>query len=127
MPNMIKSGLDWARDQLKANVATSIKIRRGALTSLVITAVKAGPEADQFDDAGAFVQRIRKIDWLIDPADYQLDGDLVLPADDDVIEEVNTDEEVLATYIVSSPNVGDPPWRYTDAERTMLRVHVAEE
>ena len=61
-------------------------------------------------------------------ADYVLDGDLTTPEDDDLFEELDEDEvEVVANYVVSSPNAGETPWRYTDAERSMLRVHVNED
>lgn len=130
--NMIKSGLNWARTQLKTNVASKIRITRSGIASSVLTAIKAGPEADQYDDAGAFISRVRQIDWLIDPADYVVGGSAVEPTDDDVIEEVTVDGSgnvtaVLATYAVSSPSQGENPWRYTDPERTMFRVHVAEQ
>lgn len=125
--NMVKSGLAWARTQLKTNVATSVKIRRGALTSATITAIKAGPEADQYDDAGAFVQRVRQLDWLIDPADYKLAGEVTFPEDDDLIDELDASGAVVATYAVSSPTPGENPWRYTDGERTWLRVHANED
>lgn len=103
-----------------------MKIRRDGIESAIITAIKAGPEADQYDDAGAFVARVRQTDWLFEPADYVIAGEIVEPKDDDLIDELDDDGAAIATYAVSSPNSGTTPWRYTDAERTLMRVHACE-
>lgn len=125
--NPLARSLSGLRSTLKRAAGSKIRIRRNGIESDVITAVKAGAAADQFDDAGAFVARVRQIDWLIDPADYVIAGEITLPIDDDLIDELDDDGEVIATYAVSSPAPGQNPWRYTDAERTMLRVHVNED
>lgn len=112
---------------LKNAAGCSVVIRRDGIESDAITAVKAGPEVDQVNDAGAFVTRVRQIDWLIVPADYVIAGEVTEPRDDDLIDELDDDGNTIATYAVSSPTTGEPPWRWTDPARTLMRVHVNEE
>lgn len=125
--NAFHRALTAVNATLKRASGTSVKISRDGIESDAITAVKAGPANDQYDDAGAFVQRVRQIDWLIAPADYVIAGEIAAPADDDLILELDSAGDLVATYVVSSPTPGENPWRYTDADRTLMRVHVNED
>ena len=131
--NMIRDGLAWLKDELKANAGTTIIIRRGELRSEPITAVPGRTADDQYEEAGHLVTRARRVAWLIDPADYTLAGDTLLPSDEHTIEQFDgepdewaEDDEPMRRFEVTSPVPGQPPWRFTDAGQTMLRVDTLE-
>lgn len=63
-------------------------------------------------------------DYLIVASELILDGDTVTPREGDRITQTLPEGDV--TFEVLPPNRGEPAWRYSDPQRTILRVHVKE-
>jgi hypothetical protein len=76
-------------------------------------------EFEQADEAG-LIHRVESQDFLVRAADLDLGAGPILPrAGDQVRETVGTS---VFVYEVNAPG-GQPPWRYSDAYRRVLRIH----
>ena len=76
-------------------------------------------EFEQADDAG-LIHRVESRDFLVRTAELDLGAGPILPrAGDQVRETVGTS---VFVYEVNAPG-GQPPWRYSDPYRRVLRIH----
>ena len=76
-------------------------------------------EFEQADDAG-LIHRVESRDFLVRTGDLDLGAGPILPrAGDQVRETVGTS---VFVYEVNAPG-GQPPWRYSDPYRRVLRIH----
>lgn len=118
MSDLLESGSDWLAGQLKAHAGREVVYRRGA-ESAAVTATIGRTEFETIDEHGA-VGKWEARDYLIHAADLLLGGAAVLPERGDRIEETQGNQTFV--YEVLAPS-NEPVWRYSDAYRTLLRVH----
>ena len=77
---------------------------------------------EQVDDVGGagLIHRVESRDFLVRTAELDLGAGPILPrAGDQVRETVGTS---VFVYEVNAPG-GQPPWRYSDPYRRVLRIH----
>lgn len=117
------NALTAARAALLATAGETITYRRGNAT-VPLTAVPAMSKYEQLDDAGQVVERTTAQDWLIDPATLELDDEPTQPLAGDQIDRTIGGE--IVTYAVTAPAPRVPPWSWSDATHTWLRVHTTE-
>lgn len=120
MADLLKTGAEWLAGQLKAHAGHAIEYRRGG-SSVALTAIHGRTLLKLSDDYGGVKMEHTDRDYLIASADLVLSGNPVLPQKGDVIAE----EEDGTTYVyeVLAPP-GEPPWRWSGADRVLMRVHV---
>ena len=131
--NMITDGLAWLKTELKAHAGTTIVIRRGELRSEPITAVPGQSTAEQYESEVHHSTQARRCAYLIDPADYVIADEAATPKETDrfdvYAESIDDWTEAavpVESYTVRSPVRGVPLWRWTDGERSMMRVECLE-
>lgn len=118
MADLLKTGAEWLRDRLKAHASRQVTYRRAA-ASVTLTATVGSSLLKVASGSYGEMQLVRTDrDYLIDAADLVLNDTVVEPAAGDQIDD-DTDGR---TYEVLAPR-GEPPWRYSDNRRTILRVH----
>lgn len=118
MTDLLAQGSVWLEDQRHKQLTRTVTYQRGA--DMVELAATVGrtvfEQADQFGG----VHRTEARDYLIRAVDLVLGGDPVLPVSGDrIIEQAGVRRVV---YEVMAEG-GDPPFRYSDADRQTLRVH----
>jgi hypothetical protein len=118
---MLQAGLTWLADQLKQQASRSVTYGRGA-DSVV---VQATPGKTQFEQADAHgLKTISETrDYLIQAADLVIGGIPILPERGDQIRD--TYGETVHVFEVT-PVGNEPPYRFADPYRTVLRIHVRE-
>lgn len=83
--------------------------------------VVPGASLFNVEDGAGFGSRYRVIDFLIEAADLQFDGQATLPgAGDELVIDRPDGQHV---YRVMSPSGGEPEWRFSDSGNSRLRVH----
>jgi len=117
------AALAVARDVALATAGETITYRRGDQV-VELTAVPASSRYEQLDGAGQVIERTVAQDWLIDPATLILDEETTLPRAGDEIDRSIGGQ--TATYAATSPAPNVPPWSWSDATHTWLRVHSTE-
>lgn len=100
----------------------TIVYRRGS-ASLVLSAIP-GVTAFQTVDQSQLVEETRSRDFLVLASDLQLSGNIFTPDRGDVIEEVFPGR--TESYEIMAPADGTPPYRYSDAAKTILRIHTKQ-
>ena len=117
MVDLIKEGVDWFRDKLKANAGQSITYTRGP-NSATLTATIGETEYEK-EDAHGVIIRFESRDFLIDAADLILDSVTVNPQDGDKITYGGETYEALSLD-------GGRPYEPTDPYETQWRVHTKQ-
>ncbi|MBX3404563.1 MAG: hypothetical protein KF699_14220 [Phycisphaeraceae bacterium] len=118
MGDLLDRGSAFLDDQRHKHMSRTVIYQRGA-ESKEVQATIGRTEFEQADDAG-LIHRTESRDFLIRAADLDLGAGPVLPrAGDRVSETVGTS---VIVYEVNAPG-GQPPWRYSDPYRRVLRVH----
>ncbi|MCW5775988.1 MAG: hypothetical protein KIS87_06085 [Phycisphaeraceae bacterium] len=118
MGDLLEQGAAFLDDQRHRHMSRSVVYRRGA-EATEVQATIGRTEFEQADDAG-LIHRTESRDFLIRTADLDLGTGPIQPkAGDQVREHVGT--QVLV-YEVNAPG-GQPPWRYSDPYRRVMRVH----
>jgi hypothetical protein len=121
MADMLQAGTAWLAGKLRQHVSRQVVYERGT-DSVVVQATPGKTEFEQTDAQGfKTVSEVR--DWLIPATELVLADVLTLPERGDRIRE--TEGDVVHVYEVV-PVGGEPPYRFTDPYRTLLRVHVRE-
>jgi len=121
VPDLLQTGLSWLAGQLHEHASRPVIYERGT-NSVVVQATPGKTEFEQTDAQGfKTVSEVR--DWLIPTTELVLANVLTLPERGDRIRE--TEGDVVHVYEVV-PVGGEPPYRFTDPYRTLLRVHVRE-
>jgi hypothetical protein len=121
MSDLLHRGAAWLTCQLQQFASRPIVYCRG-LASIPVLATPARTRGETSDTQGLRIQtEIR--DWLVPTASLKLAGDAILPERGDRIQERTATELVVYEVV---PLGSEPPWRYCDPSRTMLRIHVRE-
>jgi hypothetical protein len=121
MTDLLQRGAAWLTGQLQAHASRPVTYLRGA-QSVVVQATLGKSEFEQTDAQGfKTISEVR--DWLIPTADLVLGGTTVLPERGDQIQESADDGTHLYEVV---PVGGEPPYRYSDPYRRLLRIHVRE-
>lgn len=118
MTDLLERGAAWLDDQRKRHLARKVAYLRGA-DQVEVDATIGRTEFEQADEYGV-IHRTESRDYLVSAADLVLGGVVELPKAGDRIRE--TDGEQLLIYEVLAPG-GEPPWRWSDRHRRMLRIH----
>jgi hypothetical protein len=120
--DLLQSGQAWLADQLNVHVATEVQYRRGA-DELAVRAT-IGRTLLKLDDGYGGVRMVwTDRDYLIRAADLVLGGNPAQPQRGDQIREVVGVETLV--YEVLAPGE-EPPWRWADPHRQMLRIHTKQ-
>lgn len=114
MSDLTKTGVDWLQQQRSAHMSQTVTYSRGAQTAIV-SATRGSSNYEELD-ADGIVHRHQTRDYIVRTADMLLGGSPIKPQDGDRV------LDGAQTYVVVSLN-GDPPWRYTDAHRSGMRIH----
>ena len=118
MGDLLDRGAAFLDAQRHQHLSRPVVYRRGTDEKEVQTAI-GKTEFEQADDAG-LIHRVESRDFLVRAADLDLgDGPILPRAGDQVRETVGT---ALFVYEVNAPG-GQPPWRYSDPYRRVLRIH----
>lgn len=121
MPDLLQRGLLWLTNQLQSHASRRVTYRRGAL-SVVVQATAGSTKFEQTDAEGLqLVSEVR--DWLIPTAALVLAGVPTLPERGDRIEDSDLRGRHQFEVV---PVGGEPPYRYCDPDRQLLRIHVRE-
>jgi hypothetical protein len=116
--DLLEQGAAFLDDQRHRHMSRAVVYRRGA-DAKEVQATIGRTEFEQADEAG-LIHRTESRDFLIRAADLDLGAGPIQPkAGDQVREQVGT--QVLV-YEVNAPG-GQPPWRYSDPYRRVMRVH----
>ena len=118
MADILDQGAAFLDGQRHKHMSRAVVYQRGA-ESRDVQATIGRTEFEQADDAG-LIHRTESRDFLIRAADLDLGSGPVLPRAGDRVRE--TVEGTVFLYEVNAPG-GQPPWRYSDPYRRVLRVH----
>lgn len=121
MADLLEKGMQWLTGQRHKHMTRPVTYARGAV-SVELNATPGQTEFEHVDEQGV-VQRIVSRDFLIRVADLKLDGAETLPESGDQVRE--TVAGVLYVHEVLAQS-GQPPWRYSDPFRQVLRVHTKQ-
>lgn len=118
MADLFESGASWLADQLKTHASHSVTYFRGA--EQVTVQATIGKTEFEIDDGSGIIVRSQSRDFLIQATDLQLGGVETLPVAGDQIRET----QGLNTFVyeVMAPG-NEPPYRYSDPFRKLLRIH----
>jgi hypothetical protein len=119
MPDMLRDGLAFLTAQLAANASQEATYSDGA-SSATVRVMLGSKLLRLFDDVGASRLEWTDMDFLIPAADLILGGLHSLPTRGHTISIVIA--ENLEVFEVA-PYENDPPWRWSDPNETMFRVH----
>jgi len=119
MPDLLQVGQAWLTDQLNTHVAKEVAYRRGVDETVVRATI--GRTLLKLDDGYGGVRMVwTDRDYLIPAADLMLGGNPALPQRGDVVREGAGSQTHV--YEVLAPG-DEPPWRWADPHRQMLRIH----
>lgn len=115
MANRLADGEAWLNAKLRQSGSTSIEYRRGA-QAVPLTATLGSTLLKLSDGAGGVRMEWTDKDFLIVAADLAAAG---------IVGEPKRGDRVVCEGIVYEllPIDGEPPWRWSDAHRTRLRIH----
>ncbi len=118
MGDLLDRGAAFLDAQRHQHLSRSVLYRRGT-DEKEVQATVGKTEFEQADDAG-LIHRVESRDFLVRTADLDLGAGPILPrAGDQVRETVGMS---VFVYEVNAPG-GQPPWRYSDPYRRVLRIH----
>ena len=122
MSDLLQVGSDWLAGQLKTHASRPVVYRRG--THAVTVQATVGRTLLKLDDGyGGVRMEWTDRDFLIHAADLVLGGSPTLPERGDVIRETQSGK--VFVYEVMAPG-GEPPWRWSDVYRKVLRIHTKQ-
>lgn len=122
-PNLLRTGLTWLTQQLKAQVSEAIVYARGY--DSVECRATLGKKLLKLDDgAGGFRIEWTDMDFLVPAADMTFDGGMtrVVPERADLIFLSLTGDDDVQVFEVTAYG-SDPPWRWSDPFGQMRRIH----
>ena len=118
MGDLLDRGVAFLDAQRHQHLSRPVLYRRGT-DEKDVQATIGKTEFEQADDAG-LIHRVESRDFLVRTAELDLGAGPILPrAGDQVRETVGTS---VVVYEVNAPG-GQPPWRYSDPYRRVLRIH----
>jgi hypothetical protein len=116
--DLLDRGAAFLDAQRHQHLSCPILYRRGT-DEKEVQATIGKTEFEQADDAG-LIHRVESRDFLVRTAELDLGAGPILPrAGDQVRETVGT---TVFVYEVNAPG-GQPPFRYSDPYRRVLRIH----
>lgn len=118
MADLFADAMGWLSDQLQAHASVAVTYGRG--TRSVALSATRGKSLLRLSDGGAGRIEWTDQDFLFPAADLVLGGEPTEPRRGDTIR--LADGTSALVYEVQAP-AGEPPWRWSDAQRTTLRVH----
>ncbi|MGE3108350.1 MAG: hypothetical protein AB7O77_08360 [Phycisphaerales bacterium] len=118
MGDLLDRGSAFLDDQRHRHLSRTVLYRRGA-DEKEVQATIGKTEFEQADDAG-LIHRVESRDFLIRAADLDLGAGPTLPRAGDQVRETSGTQ--VFVYEVNAPG-GQPPFRYSDPYRRVLRVH----
>lgn len=118
MTDVLAHGAAWLAEQQTRHAARTVTYVRG-VEHVELAAVIGRTVFEQADEYGT-IHRTESRDFLVRVADLELAGQRRLPQAGDRIRE--SDGSQVFVYEVMAPG-DEPPWRYTDGYRAMLRIH----
>ena len=121
MGDLLDRGAAFLDAQRHQHLSRPVVYRRGTDEKEVQTPI-GKTEFEQVDDVGGagLIHRVESRDFLVRTAELDLGAGPILPrAGDQVRETVGTS---VFVYEVNAPG-GQPPWRYSDPYRRVLRIH----
>jgi len=122
MSNILATGMTWLSDQLAENVSDTVTYRRAA-QHCSISATPGSSLLRVSDSAGAVRTLRTDKDFIFDAATLKLDGTNVTePQRGDLIDVTGADS-VTRRYEALPYGTNEPVFRYSDPERTIVRVH----
>jgi hypothetical protein len=119
--NLLDHGSAFLNDQRHRHLSRTVLYRRGA-EEKEVQATIGKTEFEQADDAG-LIHRVESRDFLIRTTDLDLGTGPTLPRAGDQVRETSGSQ--VFVYEVNAPGGagGQPPFRYSDPYRRVLRVH----
>lgn len=118
MGDLLDRGSAFLDDQRHRHLSRTVLYRRSA-DEKEVQATIGKTEFEQADDAG-LIHRVESRDFLIRAADLDLGAGPTLPRAGDQVRETSGSQ--VFVYEVNAPG-GQPPFRYSDPYRRVLRVH----
>lgn len=118
MGDLLDRGSAFLDDQRHKHMSRTVVYQRGAEAKEVLATI-GKTDFEQADDAG-LIHRVESRDFLVRTADLDLGAGPILPRAGDQVRE--TVEAQVFVYEVNAPG-GQPPFRYSDPFRRVLRVH----
>lgn len=115
MSDMIADGITWLNTQRAAHLSQTVTYRRGD-NEHELTATRGRTEYEMADEYG-LVLGAHMVDFLILAADFPVVFDEPTAGDLLIVDSVQF--EALAFG-------GDRCWRWSDPERTLMRIHTRE-
>lgn len=116
---LLRRGSRWLHETLDADDAESVSITRGAATTSGVAA-RVGSTPLEVDDGDGMTITVESIDWFVAAAAYRIGGAVTLPAHGDLIR--RTLGSTVYVYEVL-PIGSEPCFRFSDRERSRLRIH----
>jgi hypothetical protein len=116
MANLLKKGIEYLADKLKANASETVVYKRGA--DSVNICASFGKTDYRIEDESGFQIGGQVTDFLFDAADLIIDGLLTVPKAGDRVEVDGRTYEALF--------INDGCWRYSDPFGKMIRLHTKE-
>ncbi|MCC6425708.1 MAG: hypothetical protein IT435_02685 [Phycisphaerales bacterium] len=118
MGDLLDRGSAFLDDQRHKHMSRAVVYQRGA-EGKEVQATIGRTEFEQADEAG-LIHRVESRDFLVRAVDLDLGSGPTLPrAGDQVRETVGAQ---VFVYEVNAPG-GQPPFRYSDPYRRVLRIH----
>ena len=116
MANLLKKGIEFLADKLKAHASDTVIYKRGA-DSISICA-SFGKTDYKVEDESGFQIGGQVTDFLFDASDLIIDGLLTVPKAGD---QIQTDGALYEAQFI-----GDGCWRYSDPFGKIIRLHTKE-
>lgn len=121
MGDLLDRGAAFLNAQRHQHLSRPVLYRRGPDEKEILATV-GQTEFEQADDAG-LIHRVESRDFLVRTADLDLGAGPIQPRAGDQVREVVGSSKVV--YEVNAPG-GQPPWRYSDPYRRVLRIHTKQ-
>lgn len=118
MGDLLDRGSAFIDAQRHQHLTRPVTYRRGS-DEKQVQATVGRTEFEQADEAG-LIHRVESRDFLIRAADLDLGSEPIQPRAGDQLRE-QAGSQVLV-YEINAPG-GQPPWRFSDPYRRMIRVH----
>jgi len=122
MADMLRAGQEWLANQLKAHASITVVYLRG-VNQTSVTAIIGRTLMKIEDGYGGVHLQWTDRDFLVPPEELVLADSQVLPERGDTIRE--TDNGKVYIYEVNAPG-SEPPWRWSDPHRRLLRIHTKQ-
>jgi hypothetical protein len=118
LSDLLKSGAAWLNATRAAKLASNVTYRRGGSgTGFTLAGTVGRTEADQVAE-GDLISSAGIRDFIFTTSDFDVSSVFTPPAARDTVE----DEDGILWQVAEIG--GEPCWRYSDAHKNAIRVHV---